>query len=50
MKTHLLSLSPLWQDLTIAAGVVGLSALLGFYAHRFAGLMQANFFSDWGFL
>ena len=48
MKTNILSLSPLWQDFTIAAGVVGLSALLGFYAHQFAALMQANFFGDWG--
>lgn len=48
MKTNTLSLSPLWQDLTIAAGVVGISALLGFYAHQFAALMQASLFGDWG--
>jgi|GEM_PF-5783805 len=48
MKTNILSLSPLWQDITIASGVVGLSALLGFYAHKFALLMQASSFGDWG--
>ena len=50
MKTNLLALPALWQDLSIAAGIVGLSTLLGFYAHQFAALMQANFFADWGFL
>ncbi len=50
MKSNLLSLSPLWQDFSIAAGIVGISALLGFYAHQFAAVMQASLFSDWGFL
>lgn len=48
MKTNLLALPALWQDLSIAAGIVGVSALLGFFAHQFAALMQANLFSDWG--
>lgn len=50
MKTTLLSLPTIWQDFSIAAGIVGISALLGFYAHQFAGLMQASLFGDWGFL
>jgi len=48
MKTNLLALPALWQDLSIAAGIVGVSALLGFFAHQFAALMQASLFSDWG--
>jgi hypothetical protein len=49
MKTNLLSLPTIWQDFSIAAGIVGISALLGFYAHQFAAVLQANLFSDWGF-
>lgn len=48
MKTKLLTLSPLWEDLSIAAGIVALSALLGFYAHQFALPLAANVFGDWG--
>lgn len=50
MKTNLLQLPELWQDLSIAAGIVAISALLGFYAHQFAAMMQASLFGDWGFL
>ncbi|NCP67736.1 hypothetical protein GW777_06105 [Candidatus Peregrinibacteria bacterium] len=50
MKTNLLQLPAIWQDFSIAAGIVGLSAILGFYAHQFAELMQASLFGDWGFL
>jgi hypothetical protein len=50
MKTNLLQLPALWQDFSIAAGIVGISALLGFYAHKFAEVMQASLFGDWGFL
>ncbi len=48
MKTNVLALPALWQDLTVAAGVVALSALLGFYAHQFASVLPANLFGDWG--
>jgi hypothetical protein len=48
MKTNLLSLPTMWQDFSIAAGIVGISALLGFYAHQFAAMLQASLFGDWG--
>ena len=50
MKIKTLALTELWSDCFVAAGIVALSALLGFYAREFAVLTQANLFlTDWGF-
>ncbi len=48
MKAHILSFSELWHDMILTAGIVGIFSILGFYAHRFAYLMQSSLFlGDW---
>ncbi len=49
MKTKVLALTELWSDFFIAAGIVALSGVLGFYAREFALMTQASLFiGDWG--